>query len=128
MRTYPKSVLCALALSIAAPPAAAADGPEVSVPARLSGAGPFLFQTAEQSRVKVEVVARGLVNGYSLAFLPNGDALVVERGATPPGRDRRWRQDRSRASPTTAIRPISIHPMYWVFRMWPLIPILPSII
>jgi glucose/arabinose dehydrogenase len=44
-------------------------------------AGPWAFSTA-QARVRVNVVARGLVHPWSLAFLPNGDALVTER----PGR------------------------------------------
>jgi glucose/arabinose dehydrogenase len=45
------------------------------------GAGPFQFDTAEQHDIRVDIVARGLAHGYSLTFLPNGDALVVERGA-----------------------------------------------
>src|SRR5262245_48729709 len=44
-------------------------------------AGPYTFDTAEQHRLRVVVVARGLVHPFSLAFLPNGDALVTERGA-----------------------------------------------
>jgi len=31
-------------------------------------------------KIRVVVVARGLVHPFSLAFLPNGDALVTERG------------------------------------------------
>jgi glucose/arabinose dehydrogenase len=44
------------------------------------GAGPYTFDTAEQHKLKVVVVARGLSHPFSLAFLPNGDALVTERG------------------------------------------------
>src|SRR5579871_4880922 len=44
------------------------------------GAGPYVFDTAEQHNLKVTVVAR-LAHPFSIAFLPNGDALVVERGA-----------------------------------------------
>ncbi|HEY6870974.1 MAG TPA: PQQ-dependent sugar dehydrogenase, partial [Novosphingobium sp.] len=66
---------------VAACPVAAADGPEVGVPADLPGPGPFVSRTAEQPVIKAEVIARGLAHGYSLAFLPGGDALVVERGA-----------------------------------------------
>ena len=43
-------------------------------------AGPYTFDTAEQHRLRVVVVARGLSHPFSLAFLPNGDALVTERG------------------------------------------------
>jgi glucose/arabinose dehydrogenase len=41
---------------------------------------PYTFDTAEQHKIRVVVVARGLVRPFSLAFLPNGDALVTERG------------------------------------------------
>jgi glucose/arabinose dehydrogenase len=44
------------------------------------GAGPYTFDTAEQHKLRVVVVARGLSHPFSLAFLPNGDALVTERG------------------------------------------------
>jgi len=40
---------------------------------------PYTFDTAEQHGIKVSVVARGLNHPFSLAFLPNGDALVSER-------------------------------------------------
>jgi glucose/arabinose dehydrogenase len=42
---------------------------------------PYVFDTAEQHRIRVVVVARGLAHPFSLSFLPNGDALVTERGA-----------------------------------------------
>ncbi|MBU0555023.1 MAG: PQQ-dependent sugar dehydrogenase [Alphaproteobacteria bacterium] len=58
----------------------AADVPEVSVPAELPGPGPYMMRSAEQAAVKVEIVAQGLEHLYSLAFLPDGDALIVERG------------------------------------------------
>ena len=43
-------------------------------------AEPYTFDTAEQHRLRVTIVAKGLAHPFSLAFLPNGDALVVERG------------------------------------------------
>jgi glucose/arabinose dehydrogenase len=48
---------------------------------------PYVFDTAEQHRIRVVVVARGLAHPFSLAFLPDGDALVTERS----GRLRRVR-------------------------------------
>ncbi len=55
--------------------------PQVGIAAVTVGATPYTFDTAEQHRLRVSVVARGLVHPFSLAFLPNGDALVTERGA-----------------------------------------------
>jgi glucose/arabinose dehydrogenase len=40
---------------------------------------PYTFDTAEQHGIKVSVVVRGLAHPFSLAFLPNGDALVSIR-------------------------------------------------
>ena len=40
---------------------------------------PQVFETSVQ-RIRVSEVATGLVNPWSLAFLPNGDMLVTERG------------------------------------------------
>jgi glucose/arabinose dehydrogenase len=48
-------------------------------PTDLAGA-PFEFETAEQDGIRVELVARGFGRAFSLAFLPNGDALISERG------------------------------------------------
>jgi glucose/arabinose dehydrogenase len=42
---------------------------------------PYTFDSAEVHKIKVSVVARGLAHPFSLAFLPNGDALISERGA-----------------------------------------------
>ncbi len=58
------------------------QAPPIGVPHVALGAGPFVFNTAEQHKVKVVVVARGLVHPWSLAFLPDGNMLVTER----PGR------------------------------------------
>ncbi len=40
----------------------------------------YIFDTAEQHRLKVVVVARGLVHPFSVVLLPDGDALVSQRG------------------------------------------------
>jgi len=45
------------------------------------GPGPYTFDTAEQHKLRVTVVARNVVHPFSIAFLPNGDALLVERGS-----------------------------------------------
>jgi glucose/arabinose dehydrogenase len=49
-------------------------------PVTLAGA-PYTFDTAEQHGIRVSVIARGLPHPFSVAFLPNGDALITERGA-----------------------------------------------
>jgi glucose/arabinose dehydrogenase len=48
------------------------------------GAGPFVLDTAEQHKIRVTVVTKGLEHPWSLVFLPDGSMLVTER----PGRIR----------------------------------------
>jgi glucose/arabinose dehydrogenase len=43
------------------------------------GDGPWVFDTAEQHKIRVVVVTKGLANPWSLAFLPGGEMLVTER-------------------------------------------------
>ena len=40
----------------------------------------YTFDTAEQHKIRVVVVAKGLKHPFSIALLPSGDALVSERG------------------------------------------------
>jgi aldose sugar dehydrogenase len=40
----------------------------------------YQFDTAEQHQLRVTVVTRGLPHPFSIALLPNGDALISERG------------------------------------------------
>jgi aldose sugar dehydrogenase len=40
----------------------------------------YVFDTAEQHQLKVTVVAKGLNHPFALALLPDGDALISERG------------------------------------------------
>ncbi|MGD0136845.1 MAG: PQQ-dependent sugar dehydrogenase, partial [Bryobacteraceae bacterium] len=54
----------------------------IGVPVPPLGAGPFVLDTAEQHRIRVTVVTKGLVHPWGLAFLPDGGLLVTER----PGR------------------------------------------
>jgi glucose/arabinose dehydrogenase len=41
---------------------------------------PYIFDSAEQHGIRVSVIARGLAHPFALTFLPNGDALISERG------------------------------------------------
>ena len=55
--------------------------PEIGIAPITVSDRPHTFDTAEQHNIRAVVVARGLAHPFSLAFLPNGDALVTERGA-----------------------------------------------
>ena len=63
---------------------AQAQQPTIGVPVAPLGAGPFVMDTAEQHKIRVTVVTKGLVHPWSLVFLPDGSMLVTER----PGRIR----------------------------------------
>ena len=54
----------------------------IGVPVPPLGAGPWVFDTAEQHKIRVSVVTKGLSHPWALAFLPDGGTLVTER----PGR------------------------------------------
>jgi aldose sugar dehydrogenase len=53
---------------------------EIGITPVAVGAGPYYFDTAEQHDIRVDILIRGLAHAYSLVFLPNADALIVERG------------------------------------------------
>jgi aldose sugar dehydrogenase len=59
--------------------ASAQQAPLGIAPVRLAET-PYEFDTAEQHRIRVTVVARGLDHPFSVALLPDGSALVSERG------------------------------------------------
>lgn len=65
-----------------------AQQPSFGLPVSALGAGPFEFDTAEQKRIRVSVVARGLAHPWAIAFMPDGGMLITER----PGRLRLVRQ------------------------------------
>jgi len=67
------------ATGLIALPAAAQQGGLGFPPVDLAAA-PFEFATAEQEGIRVDVVAGGLARPFSVALLPNGDALVTQRG------------------------------------------------
>jgi aldose sugar dehydrogenase len=59
---------------------AAQQQPQIGIAAVSLTAAPYTFDTAEQHKIRVVIVASGLPHPFSLAFLPNGDALLTERG------------------------------------------------
>jgi aldose sugar dehydrogenase len=70
----------AVFLSFAAILGTAVGAEEIGMAPVPVAAGPYYFDTAEQHDIRVDILARGLSHAYSLAFLPNADALIVERG------------------------------------------------
>jgi glucose/arabinose dehydrogenase len=50
----------------------------IGVPVTPLGDGPFVFDTAEQHKIRVTVVTKGLVHPWSLAFLREFPASVRE--------------------------------------------------
>ncbi|HEY6509573.1 MAG TPA: PQQ-dependent sugar dehydrogenase [Vicinamibacterales bacterium] len=108
---------------------AAGRGPQLGVPRQAIGDGPWTLDTAEQHKVRVSVVAKGLVNPWSLVFLPDGSMLVTER----PGRLRVVRDGMLDPTPVPGLPPVkaqrlsglmdlALHPrfaenrlVYWTF-------------
>ena len=58
---------------------APAQQPPVGVTVPPLGAGPWVIDTAEQHKIRLSVVTKGLSHPWAIAFLPNGDLLVTER-------------------------------------------------
>lgn len=81
------SLLALSATTTVAQTAPAAPAPRAAAPARTPpaalGNGPFEYATSA-GPIHVEIVARGLVNPWGIAFVPGGDMLLTER----PGRVR----------------------------------------
>jgi glucose/arabinose dehydrogenase len=82
------------------------------------GAGPWTFDTAQQ-RIRVSVVAAGLVRPWSIAFLPDGDLLVTEL----PGRLRLVHAGRLEPQPiagvpavhaveASGLKDVALHPQF----------------
>jgi aldose sugar dehydrogenase len=57
-------------------------GPPLAIPRGSFGDGPWTVEAAEGVKIRMSVVTKGLVNPWSLAWLPDGNVLITER----PGR------------------------------------------
>ena len=54
--------------------------PQYGVKPAPFAATPYVFDTAEQHGIKVTVLAKGFKRPFGMAFLPDGDPLISERG------------------------------------------------
>ncbi len=88
-------VLCMLALGHA-------QEQPIGVPVPPLGAGPWVFDTAEQHKVRVSVVTKGLSHPWAIAFLPDGGMLVTER----PGRLRIVRDEVLESHAISGVPPV----------------------
>jgi glucose/arabinose dehydrogenase len=75
--TPPRVAWLALLLTLTAATVSAQR--QVGVARTALGDGPWVFDTAEQHKVRVSVITKGLANPWSLAFLPDGGMLITER-------------------------------------------------
>jgi glucose/arabinose dehydrogenase len=57
-------------------------GPPLAIPRAQFGDGPWTVEAAEGVKIRMSVVTKGLVNPWSVAWLPDGSMLITER----PGR------------------------------------------
>ena len=72
-------LVAAVFLFLTSPVGHAEQEPEIGVPVPPLGDGPWVFDTAEQHKIRVSVVAKGLSHPWAITFLPNDDMLVTER-------------------------------------------------
>lgn len=77
----------------------AQQSPPIGLPVSPLGPGPFVFDTAEQGKVRLSVVTRGLSHPWAIAFLPDDTLLVTER----PGRLRIVRRGLLDPQPITGV-------------------------
>lgn len=73
------AILIAMSTATPAPAQQRAAAPAIGLPHVALGDGPFVFDTAEQHKIRVVVVTKGLSHPWSLVFLPGGNVLVTER-------------------------------------------------
>jgi len=75
------SIVAACSLLIAVPVQAQQQPPPIGIAPVTLGSEPYVFDTAEQHKIKVTVLAKGFARPFAIEFLPGGDLLIVERGA-----------------------------------------------
>lgn len=80
--TFNSFIRCTVFILLGMAAVGHAQQPQIGVPVPPLGAGPFVFDTAEQHKIRLTVVTKGLSHPWAIAFLPDGSMLVTER----PGR------------------------------------------
>jgi aldose sugar dehydrogenase len=70
-----------LAVWMALAPPGSAQQADIGISPAVLSQGSYTFDTAEQGKIRLVVLVRGLTRPFSVALLPGGDALVTERGA-----------------------------------------------
>jgi glucose/arabinose dehydrogenase len=80
MTTLKRAVGALIAYLWLAFPVFAQQPPNIGIAPVVLTENAYVFDTAEQHKIRVVVVAKGLKHPFSLALLPSGDALVSERG------------------------------------------------
>jgi glucose/arabinose dehydrogenase len=75
-------------------------GPPLAIPRATFGDGPWTIDAAEGVKIRMSVVAKGLVNPWSFAWLPDGSMLITER----PGRLRLLKNGVLDPAPITVCR------------------------
>ena len=76
---FRRSVLLAAPLLLCLFAVAHAQDEPIGVPVPPLGDGPWVIDTAEQHKIRVSVVARGLSHPWAIAFMPDDGMLVTER-------------------------------------------------
>ena len=80
MRTLPTVLAVGLLLPFPAAFAQSQQPQNIGVAPVTLTESSYVFDTAEQHKIRVVVVAKGLKHPFAIAPLPSGDALVSERG------------------------------------------------
>ena len=101
MKTSRYSWLLGMLLAGMAAVGHAQQAPPLGIPTAPLGPGPWVFDTAEQHRIRVSVVAR-LSHPWAIAFLPDGGMLITER----PGRLRVVREGVLDPQPISGVPPV----------------------
>jgi glucose/arabinose dehydrogenase len=71
-----------LVIIAAAPGLLAQQRPPIGIPHMDPPAGPVVYDTAEQHKIRITTVVQGLQHPWAILFLPDGNILITER----PGR------------------------------------------